>query len=257
VTNFFLLGSFFVMLIPEFLTNEGLPHALRSIGTQMPVFLMAALSAFWLYDKALRSQPGTKIALFFILFFSLILGTAFNLTKYFVFFPNSPQTSWSFNEDYRNMAHYLLSLPDTKRKYLLIDEKGHNNRFDLPVHAHPVYYLTYGKVDNMEIVQEDTTVHRNSVFLMLRHTTMHSQSDSQQLYPGSYEEHIDWNGPQRSGGEFDGHHYPERYSKNRFYHLPLTYFNLWSSSRKMPSCWLRLFSPFISFFRLSFPPKNP
>ena len=202
VTNFFLLGSFFVMLIPEFLTNEGLPHALRSIGTQMPVFLMAALSAFWLYDKALRSQPGTKTALFFILFFSLVLGTAFNLTKYFVFFPNSPQTSWSFNEDYRNMAHYLISLPDTTRKYLLIDEKGHNNRFDLPVHAHPVYFLTYGRVENMEIVQEDTTVHRNSVFLMLRYNEGLSER-LLTLYPGSYKEHIDWNGSDRSGGEFD------------------------------------------------------
>ncbi len=96
----------------------------------------------------------------------------------------------------------LISLTDTKRKYFLIDEKGHNNRFDLPVHAHPVYYLTYGRVDNMEIVQEDTTVHRNSVFLMLRYNDALAKR-LLALYPGSYEERIDWNGPDRSGGEFN------------------------------------------------------
>ena len=78
VRNFFLLGSFFVMLIPEFLTNEGLPHALRSIGTQTPVFLMATLPALWLAKKALHhgrqtlhSQRGARIAfLSLFLFFS-------------------------------------------------------------------------------------------------------------------------------------------------------------------------------------------
>lgn len=202
VTYTFLLGSFFVMLMPEFLTDESLPHALRSIGTQMPVFLMAAMAAFWVLNKALRSQAGTKIALSSILVITLTLSATFNLTKYFVLFPNNIHASGSFNESYRNMARYLLALPDTAHKYVLINEKGENNRFDLPVYAHPVYFLTYHRVANMEIIQKDTTIRRNSIFLMLNFNK--DLADRiMTLYPGAYIEHVDMNGTNREGGEFD------------------------------------------------------
>ena len=217
VTNVFLLGSFFVMLIPEFLTDEGLPHALRSIGTQMPVFLMATLPAFWLYNKALRSQAGSKVAFLSILAVVLSLATLFNVTKYFVFFPASPQASGSFNESYRNMAKYLLALPDTTRKYVLVDEKGENttftkgNRtfFDFPIYAHPVYFLTYNRVANLEIVQHDTTLRTNSIFLMI-HFNSDLADRIMALYPDASVEHIDMNGPYRQGGEFESIIIPAR-----------------------------------------------
>lgn len=198
VTNVFLLGSFFVMLIPEFLTDEGLPHALRSIGTQVPVFLMAALPAFWIYNRALRSQAGSRLAFLSILVVALSLGTLFNLTKYFVFFPASSQASGSFNENYRNMAYYLMALPADTHKYVLFDEKGHNNRFDLPVYAHPIYFLTYGRVENLEIVQEDTIIRRGSVFLMPNYNTA-IEKRLLELYPGASVERI--GSPTREGGE--------------------------------------------------------
>lgn len=196
----FLLASFFVMLIPEFLTDEGLPHALRSIGTQMPVFLMATIPAFWLYEKALRSLPGTKVAIVSLLICTLGLSAVFNLTKYFVFFPNTPQASRAFNENYRSMARYLLLLPDTTRKYVLVDEKGRNNLSDLPIFAHPVVFLTDQKVQNMEIIQENTTIRRNSVLLMLN-WNQDLAGKILKMYPGSTIESIDMN-TNREGGEF-------------------------------------------------------
>jgi len=200
VTYTFLLGSFFAMLVPEFLTDERLPHALRSIGTQAPVFLMASLPAFFILHKALRSQPGTKIALLSLLALTLVLSATFNLTKYFVFFPRAIQSSSSFNEDYRNMAHYLLSLPGTTHKYLLINEQGENNRFDLPVFAHPIYFLTYNRVQNLEIVQKDTVLMRPGVFLM-PHYNEAIADRIKRFYPDATVETIDWNG-KRAGGEF-------------------------------------------------------
>ncbi|MFZ3031682.1 MAG: glycosyltransferase family 39 protein [Candidatus Moraniibacteriota bacterium] len=202
VRNFFLLGSFFVMLMPEFLTDESLPHALRSIGTQMPVFLLAAIPTFWIYDKALRSQPGAKIAFLSLLIAALGFSALFNLTKYFVLFPGNTHAAGSFNENYRNMANYLLSLPNTTHKYVLIDEKGKNDRFHLPVYAHPVYFLTYHKVDNLEIVAEDTMLRRNAVFLMLNYNDA-IVKNIKKFYPDSYVEHIDMNGPGRDGGDFN------------------------------------------------------
>jgi 4-amino-4-deoxy-L-arabinose transferase-like glycosyltransferase len=90
VRNWFLLAAFFVMLMPEFLTEEGLPHALRAIGTQMPVYLIALLPITWIVNRAHRSLSGARFALFSLLALSLCLSAAFNLTKYFVFFNLNP-----------------------------------------------------------------------------------------------------------------------------------------------------------------------
>ncbi len=209
VKNVFLLGSFFIMLIPEFLANEGLPHALRSIGTQMPVFLIAALSAFWMVKKAFHSQTGTKIALLSVLFITLGLSAVFNLTKYFVFFSHSPHAAESFDERSTNMARYLLALPPETKKYVLIDEQGKNDRFRLPIYAHPVYFLTYHRVSNMEIVSEDTTIHRGSIFLMLNDNNGITQKILS-LYPGAFLDHINMNRPQPLGGEFNAIVIPEK-----------------------------------------------
>lgn len=202
VTDMFLLGSFFTMLMPEFLTDEGLPHALRSIGTQMPVFLMATLPALWILKKALRSAPGMKIALFSLLSITLIASATFNLTKYFVFFAASPSAAGSFNENYTNMGRYLLTLPDHLHKYILIDEKGNDDRFHLPVFAHPVYYLTYQRVANLEIIRSETTFTSPGILLMLNYNDALAKK-FQSLYPGTSIERIDMNGPERTGGDFN------------------------------------------------------
>lgn len=202
VAAFFLLGSFFVMLMPEFLTDEGLPHALRSIGTQTPVFLMAALPAFWIMQKALRSPAGIRISLLAIFFVALSGSAVFNLTKYFVFFAASPAAAGSFNENYTNMGRYLLSLPDDVNKYVLVDKQGNDDRFRMPVFAHPTYFLTYGRVANLEIVRGDTVLRRPGIFLMLNYDdTLAAQV--RKFYPDAYAERIDMNGPERSGGDFD------------------------------------------------------
>jgi 4-amino-4-deoxy-L-arabinose transferase-like glycosyltransferase len=201
VTNFFLLGSFFVMLIPEFLTDESLPHALRSIGTQMPVFLMATLAAFWIIKKAMRSQAGARIAFVSIVVIALASSAVFNLTKYFVFFAQSPAAAAAFNEDYTNMARYLLSLPEDINKYVLVDKQGNDDRFRFPVFAHPVYFLTYHRVANLEIVRADTVIHSPSIFIQLNYDDAVTQR-IQKLHPSAYIKYIDMNGPDRAGGDF-------------------------------------------------------
>ena len=202
VIDFLLLGSFFVMLIPEFLTGEGLPHALRSIGTQLPVFLMATLAVSWILQKAMHSQTGARIAFFSTLIIALCGSAIFNLTKYFVFFANSPAAAGSFNENYTNMGRYLLSLPADTKKYVLFDEKGNDNHLNLPVYAHPIYFLTYGRVANMEIVRSDTVIHGPALFLMINYNDEIAKK-IEKFSPGASIERIDMNGPDRPGGDFN------------------------------------------------------
>jgi hypothetical protein len=202
IIDTFLFGSFFVMLAPEFLTNEGLPHALRSIGTQIPVFLFAAVPVLWLTRKAEHGAVGLRIIIFSFLLLAFSVSAAWNITKYFVFFAENPKMGEAFNESYTNMARYFLSLPDDVHKYYLIDGGGNNDRFHLPVAGMPVYFFTYGKAKNFEVVAPDTVIHRPAVYVMT-HYDQEKAGRLIQLFPGAYTEHIDMNGPNREGGDFE------------------------------------------------------
>ena len=201
IIDTFLFGSFFVMLAPEFLTNEGLPHALRSIGTQIPVFLFAAVPVLWLTRKAEHGAAGLRIIIFSFLLLAFSVSAAWNITKYFVFFAENPKMGEAFNESYTNMARYFLSLPDDIHKYYLIDGGGNNDRFHLPVAGMPVYFFTYGKTKNFEVVAPDTVIYRPAVYVMT-HFDPEKADRLTHLFPGAYTEHIDMNGPNREGGDF-------------------------------------------------------
>ena len=169
VRNVFLLGAFFIMLMPEFLTSEGLPHALRAIGTQVPVFLMAGLGAFWLYQRIKRIPSQSRATLLSLFFLALGLSASFNLTKYFVFFANSTDQRGAFNEDYTNMANYLISLPPETHKYIYANAGGTDIDNGLPVTAESVYFLTYGKVENLTFLKPDTALTAPAVVILMRH----------------------------------------------------------------------------------------
>lgn len=171
VKSAFLVIAFFTMLVPEFLTEEGLPHALRSIGTQMPVFLTATLSILWIVKYARKSHLGARLALFFLLFIALFGGAAINLSKYFLFFGTSPTQMGAFDKNFRNMAEYILALPSEKTKYIVANAGGKMMDNNLPVSAQPIVFLTHGKTENVIFVQDDTKIElgKNNVIILMRH----------------------------------------------------------------------------------------
>ncbi len=202
IIDTFLFSSFFVMLAPEFLTNEGLPHALRSIGTQVPIFLFATVPVMWLLTNAKQAGAGRRIAIVSFLLIAFSFSTAFNVAKYFILFAEHPKAGAAFNENYTNMATYFLSLPDHIHKYYLIDTGGNKDRFHLPVAGMPVYFLTYGKVQNFEIVSSDT-VFQTPGILIMTHFDQATAEQYEERMPETRIIHIDLNGPDRIGGDFD------------------------------------------------------
>ncbi len=156
--NVFLLASFFVMLMPEFLTNEGLPHALRAIGTQTPVFLFATLPALWLIRKTFRSTPIVRGVLISILILLFGISALFNIVKYFVFFAHSPSQASSFNLNYRNISEYLLSLPEETHKYVVSTDRSKIVGNRLPINVQPIVFFTTGRVENLTYLLPDSDV---------------------------------------------------------------------------------------------------
>lgn len=165
----FLLIAFFVMLIPEFLTEEGLPHALRSIGTQMSVFLIATTGILWIVHRAKNSHLGARLALLSLLFIALFGGATINVSKYFYFFGNSPTQMGAFDKNFRNMAEYILALPAEKKKYIVTNAGGRMIDNGLPVSAQPIVFLTHNKAENVVFLEDNTKIelgHKNIIILM-------------------------------------------------------------------------------------------
>lgn len=188
----FLLIFFLVMLMPEFLTEEGLPHALRAIGTQAPVFLMATIVVMLFVNYAKRRYPSARLALFGLIFFMLLGGAVINLTKYFVFFAENPVQMGAFNKNFRNMAEYILALPEDSVKYIVPNGGGRMIDNGLPVSAQPIVFLTHGKTKNVEFLNESSVLkmRKGNVIIFMNHDENLLKKIEKKI-PGSLREQVD------------------------------------------------------------------
>lgn len=143
----FLLAWFFIMLAPEFLTAEGLPHALRSIGALPVVFIMATVSFLWVLGRIENKGNLFKKSVFSLLILAFLTIGLSELTKYFYIWPSKPDQHGQFNENYKNMAIFLNSQPENINKYVFANGSGREMEDGLPVSAQVIKYLTYGKSD--------------------------------------------------------------------------------------------------------------
>lgn len=156
--SLFLLSWFFVMLVPEFLTEEGLPHALRSIGTQPVVFLIAAIPFLWIGEWIRRVGPGMRVALFASTGALLIIVAGWNLGKYFLFFAGNPHARSAFNENFTNMASYANTLPEYQNAYILPNGGGTMIDNNLPITAQPILFLTHDTTRRPTFITPNTTI---------------------------------------------------------------------------------------------------
>lgn len=165
----FLLVWFLVMLAPEFLTAEGLPHALRSIGTLPVVFIIATVPILWLLGKSQKFGHSFKILIAYLLIFTFMFTGIFNTFKYFVFWANKPEQHGAFAENFKNMSLYLNSLPDNINKYVVPNGGGKMMENGLPVSAQPIKFLTYKKAKNLEFLNPESKLKKPMVIVLMNY----------------------------------------------------------------------------------------
>ncbi len=149
-TYWTLLFLFGAMLLPEVLTNEGIPHALRSIGAIPAVFIFAGLGAFLLFQIAKKwfQKTGAKLDLLYLLIFFLLAALAWReFNKYFLDWGQRPEVKDEFTQRYVDEANYLNSLPASMHKYVLVNEGGVPVPYPkgIPMPAQTIIFLTRGK----------------------------------------------------------------------------------------------------------------
>lgn len=136
-----LLAIFGAMLLPEILTAEGLPHALRAIGTAVPVFILAGMGVNYLLFVWYKTFPINKLArvtgLGVIL---LLMGLSLvqSYRQYFVAWAQDSKTYEAYSEGSVAIANYLLDNSNTGRKVFIL-MGGYE--------ANPIQYLTHNKAN--------------------------------------------------------------------------------------------------------------
>lgn len=116
-------GWFWLMLVPEITTAEGIPHGLRLIGVIPAIFILPAWfsSKIWVFMKTspLKFMYNTKyvLAVFF-------LGTLFfsNFMLYFDVAANSPDHYEAFRSDLTVVSRYLNQRANKSQTFLSLDD---------------------------------------------------------------------------------------------------------------------------------------
>lgn len=120
-TYTFLLAWFFVMLIPEFMTAEGNPHALRSIGTLPVVFIFSALTFEYFFRKGEQHTPLFRKIVVFISVFMLLFIAIFNSVKYHYFWANQKKVAESYDANIWEVSNRVKAIPDTKEVAIVVE----------------------------------------------------------------------------------------------------------------------------------------
>ena len=116
-----LIGWFFAMLVPEFMTAEGLPHALRSIGTLPVAFIFAAMGFEFAFAESARHGAAFKYAAQTLLVGILIFIGIFNVAKYHFIWANKIETARAFEKVLMNVSREIKNEPEKNSVFVVAE----------------------------------------------------------------------------------------------------------------------------------------
>lgn len=153
---FALLATFGAMLLPELLTAEGIPHALRAIGALPAAVMFAALGIQYMltvWRGVFPLNPAARTLGVGALVVLLGLSGYQGYVQYHVAMPNAPETYEAFNESEVAMADYLNANKSNVKNYVYVD--GYNGMVvEYITHNHSTY-TRVDKAADIEKVTED------------------------------------------------------------------------------------------------------
>jgi len=124
-----------VLLLPVLVSNEGLPHSLRSIIVVPVVMIFAGLGLCWIAEKINRPK------LTFLIFIFLLTVSINTYKQYFFDWAGNPNVALAFNENYTRLGNYLKYSPLDIKKYVIINTESEKVDF-MPMPVQPVMFLT-------------------------------------------------------------------------------------------------------------------
>ncbi len=139
----FVFLFFFLAMLPVVISNEGIPHALRSILMIPPVMILCGIGGIAAYDWLKKYERGywSRSTVAFLTAFAaaFIISNAYQ--TYFIAWANNPNVQGAFAADYVALGRKLNSLPVDIPKYVVVDTGGVLIN-GIPMPAQTVMFIT-------------------------------------------------------------------------------------------------------------------
>jgi len=129
--HLFLVSWFLIMLLPQILTAESIPHGLRTLGILPPVFIFPALLICLLKEKF----PLFRKTALFLIVPILAFDFFWNAYLYFGISRHSPDFYYAYRQDLTKVSEYIKKRNNKEKTYLVLD----------PYSVQTVQFLTYEK----------------------------------------------------------------------------------------------------------------
>ena len=138
--GFWVLFLWFALaLLPVVISNEGIPHALRSILLIPPAIMFAAIGGMWFYEfLSTKIRKPILFSIFYFLF-SIIAVQAYY--AYFISWAQNPNVPGAFATNYAELGHALNALPNNIPKYVVVKTGGVLVN-GIPMPAQTVMFIT-------------------------------------------------------------------------------------------------------------------
>ena len=137
---FILIFWIIAAALPVVISNEGLPHALRSLLMVPPVFIFAAVGGLKMYEFLTKYLSNAVLNSSAVIFFIILIFEAYLV--YFVAWGKHPSVKNAFGYNDYLIAQQFNSLPRETPKYVVVgDARGIIER-DNPISLQSFLFLT-------------------------------------------------------------------------------------------------------------------
>ncbi|MBI2623346.1 MAG: glycosyltransferase family 39 protein [Candidatus Liptonbacteria bacterium] len=138
--SFLILFSWaFLAALPVFISNEGLPHALRAILMIPPVIILAAAGGIALYNSIKKRTPSFFLDAAAVIVIVIVMVEPY--TTYFTKWARNPNVQGAFAADYVALGREINALPADVPKYVVVEAGGVDVR-GVPMPAQTVMFIT-------------------------------------------------------------------------------------------------------------------
>ncbi|HEV2386989.1 MAG TPA: glycosyltransferase family 39 protein [Candidatus Acidoferrales bacterium] len=129
---------FFLALLPAALSDEGIPHALRSILMLPPAIILATMGGVCLYRWIKNWNRGVAVAAAWVF---LIGAGAAGYRDYFLVWAHNPNVPPAFDAGYVETGREINALPASTPKYVVVGVGGVMVR-GIPMPAETTMFIT-------------------------------------------------------------------------------------------------------------------
>ena len=137
------LSVWFVLgVVPEILSDGGIPHALRAILVVVPAMIFAAIGAYWTYCRLAAKLGARWMAAVTACFLAFSGAAAYR--QYFVIWGRDPNVAAAFDADYVAIGRQINALPPSTEKYVIV--AGGILDYGIPSVAAAALYVTHSFV---------------------------------------------------------------------------------------------------------------